>query len=372
MDKASIISQSPGRINLIGEHTDYNDGFVLPAAIDKKSVFKLKKNGTNQVTLTAQNVGETLTFDLLDFKPIEGGWQNYVMGVVSELQKIGGNIKGFEGAFEGDVPIGSGMSSSAALECSLAYGLNELFELGFDKWQIIKACQMAEHNFVGIKCGIMDQFASMMGKKNQVMLLDCHSLEFEYLPCDLGNYQLVLLNTNVSHTLASSEYNTRRAECEQGVSILQKNNSQLKSLRDVSMEALQKCSAEMSKNVFSRCHHVVTENNRVLKAADALKKNDIKLLGQLMYQSHFSLQKDYQVSCPELDYLVELTLQEDDVIGSRMMGGGFGGCTINLIEKNQGSAFLEKAAKLYRKQFGIDLTPYFVSIENGAKLSDEK
>ncbi len=366
-----VISQSPGRINIIGEHTDYNEGFVLPAAIDKKSIFKLKKNGNNEaVRVRAANLKEQFSFDLTNFQPLPQGWQNYIMGVVRELQNLGAGFTGFEGEFSGDVPIGSGMSSSAALECSLAFGLNELFDLGFDRWQLIKACQLAEHHFAGIQCGIMDQFASVMGKKDQVMLLDCRSLEFKYYPFDLGKYQLLLLNTNVSHTLSSSAYNTRREECGEGVYIIQKKYPDITSLRDVRINMLQHCRSEMRENIFSRCRHVVTENQRVLAATEALTNHQLDTLGQLMYQSHFSLQNDYKVSCPELDYLVELTLDKDYILGSRMMGGGFGGCTINLIEKSQTDAFINWAAEQYRQQFGISLSPYLVSIEDGAGLVD--
>jgi len=368
MSENFTVSQSPGRINIIGEHTDYNNGFVLPAAIDKKSVFKLRKSTGQLVTLTARNIKETFTFDLRNFHPISGGWQNYVMGVVSELQKLRKGIEGFEGEFEGDVPIGSGMSSSAALECSLAYGLNELFSLELDDWQIIKACQMAEHNFVGIKCGIMDQFASVMGKKDRVMLLDCRSLEFEYYPFDLGDYQLVLLNTNVSHTLASSEYNARREECEQGVSILQTHDSKIQSLRDATLLDMETCREKMTTNIYKRCHHIITENTRVLKAAKALSENNLDLLGELMYQSHFSLQKNYRVSCPELDFLIQLTMNKPYIAGGRMMGGGFGGCTINLIKKASATKFIDFATRQYQQQYDLELTPYFVNIEDGAGI----
>jgi len=366
IDKITV--QSPGRINLIGEHTDYNDGFVLPAAIDKKTVFKLHKNKGNKIHFEALNVGERFSFDSTDFSPIAGGWQNYVMGVVHELQKIGGVIGGFDAQFEGDVPIGSGMSSSAALECSLAFGLNELFELKFDKWQLIKACQMAEHNFVGIKCGIMDQFASVMGKQNQAMLLDCQSLDYQHIPLELKDYQFLLLNTNVTHSLASSEYNTRRSECESGIEIIKKTFPKVSSFRDVSLEQLQSLVKQMPEVVFNRCLHVVTENRRVLKAVEALKQNDFKLLGELMYRSHLSLDKNYNVSCPELNYLVELTTDKDFILGSRMMGGGFGGCTINLIKKTETENFIKWATPKYQEQFGLDASPYIVNTANGAGI----
>ena len=367
MSKEKIIVQSPGRINIIGEHTDYNDGFVMPAAIDKKTVFEIGKNGTaSTANFTALNIRESYSFDLTDFKPIKPGWENYVSGVVHELQKLGAKFSGFDCRFEGDVPIGSGMSSSASFECSLAYGLNQLFELGFDDWQLIKACQMAEHNFVGIKCGIMDQFASVKGKKNQVMLLDCRSHDFLYLPFDLKEYQLLLLNTNVSHSLAASEYNTRRSECEEGVEIIKKTHSEIKNLRDVTPEMLTPFAEKMPDNIFRRCRHVVNENERVSEAAGALVHNNFEKLGKLIYESHFSLQDDYEVSCPELDFLVQETLDKEYVLGSRMMGGGFGGCTINLIEKTRVAEFTEITAKNYKNKFGLELTPYIVSVEDGA------
>lgn len=358
--------QSPGRINIIGEHTDYNDGFVLPAAINKKTIFILKRNGTaGQCTVKAVNLGETHSFNLDDFSPVANGWPNYVMGVVRELQLLGAGLRGFDGEFSGDVPIGSGMSSSAALECSLAFGLNELFELRLEKWQLIKAGQMAEHHFVGIKCGIMDQFASMMGRKNQVMLLDCRSLEFQYFPFDLGAYQLLLLNTNVSHALASSEYNTRRAECEEGVQLLKKVYPDIRNLRDVLPEQVDQCRDLLPDRIYRRCRHVTTENQRVHLAAQAMLAADHRQLGKWVYQSHVSLQNDYEVSCPELDFLVSQTLDKDYIPGARMMGGGFGGCTLNIIAKDRIDEFVEATARVYRRRFGIDLTPYQVTIEDG-------
>lgn len=361
--------QAPGRINLIGEHTDYNDGFVLPAAVDKKMTVQLERNGHPFLCrITAGDLKEEFEFSLQGFSPLDSGWQNYVMGVVHELQQLGAGLQGFDCRFEGDVPIGSGMSSSAALECSLACGLNELFGLGFSEWQLIKAAQMAEHHFVGTKCGIMDQFASIMGKKGQAMLLDCRSLEYEYFPLELGGYQLLLLNTNVSHSLATSEYNTRREECGQGVAILKKEYPGITSLRDISLEQLLAGKGKMPEHIYRRCRHVVSENQRVLEAARALSEGKHKALGQLIYQSHFSLQHDYEVSCPELDFLVQQALDKDYILGSRMMGGGFGGCTISILEKRQAAQFVEEVSWKYRERFGIAPTPIAVSIEDGAKV----
>lgn len=367
--KQQVIAQSPGRINIIGEHTDYNEGFVLPAAIDKKTVFELKRNQTpHTVWVNAKNVNATYSFQLDRFEPIRSGWQNYVMGVVAELQKLGAKLAGFDATFEGNVPIGSGMSSSASLECSLAYGLNELFDLGLDQWQLIKASQMAEHHFVGIKCGIMDQFASMMGKKDQVMCLDCRSLAFEYFPLELGDYQLLLLNSNVSHQLADSEYNKRRSECEMGIHIIKNKYPEVQSLRDVTDIIWREMLPQLPKLIANRCQHVIAENKRVLAATNALLQKDFVELGRLMYQSHMSLQNDYEVSCPELDYLVAQTRQQPYILGSRMMGGGFGGCTINIIEKKWVNSFIDKMATQYHQQFNIELTPYTVAIEDGASL----
>ena len=368
----TIKVKSPGRINLIGEHTDYNDGFVLPAAIDKQITFSLQKNENIKnynCSVIAGNMEEAFEFDIRQFAPLEnGGWQNYVLGVINELKKSGATFTGFRGRFKGTVPIGGGMSSSAALECSLAFALNELFELGFTKWQLIKASQMAEHHFVGIKCGIMDQFASMMGKKNQVMLLDCRSLDYQYFPLELGEYQLILLNSNVSHELASSEYNVRRKECEDGVTIIKKQFPNIIKLRDVTTSMLAQSKLQLPEIIFKRCHHVITENQRVLDATAAIQKNDHQLLGQLMYQSHFSLQHDYEVSCPELDFLVDFTLDNNKVLGSRMMGGGFGGCTINIIEKKATAHFVNSISDAYFKKFSKSLTPYEVSIEDGTEV----
>lgn len=364
-----IIVQAPGRINLIGEHTDYNDGFVLPAAIDKKTVMQVWKNNTpSRVVLTATNLEENFSFDLNGFSPLRGGWQNYPMGVVHELQKMGAKLSGFQAKFAGDVPIGGGMSSSAALECSLAVALNELFALNFSNLQLIKACQMAEHHFAGIKCGIMDQFTSIMGRKDQVILLDCRSLAYTYHPLKTGDYQLLLLNTNVTHSLAASAYNTRRAECEEGVFLLQKTFPGITHLRDVTLCQVLDQQEKLPEKVFRRCRHVTSENERVLTAVRHLSSNNLSLLGGLMYQSHKSLREDYEVSCPELDFLVDETLDEPSIPGSRMMGGGFGGCTINLIHRGDAASFIEKIAEKYRKRFGIDLSAFFVQVEGGAGL----
>jgi galactokinase len=367
LDQKIVITQAPGRINIIGEHTDYNDGFVLPAAIDKKTIFKLCENQSDAVVnIKASNLSETFSFDLNDFRRLENGWQNYIMGVVNELQKKGIKLRGFDAEFEGTVPIGSGMSSSASLECGFILAINELFDLNLSADDMIKMAQAAEHNFVGIKCGIMDQFASMMGKKNQVILLDCRTLDYQYFPLELGRYQILLLNSNVSHTLASSEYNVRRADCEEGISLLKKTFPEIINLRDLTLSALTTQKEQLPEKIYRRCHHVVSENERVLVASDALVNGDTRKLGKLMYASHSSLQNDYEVSCPELDFLVEQTKDKDYVLGSRMMGGGFGGCTINIVEKKRVEEFIDSVSRNYYSQYGLELASYSVSIEDGA------
>lgn len=357
MPKKQIFAQAPGRINLIGEHTDYNEGFVLPAATEQTVQVNMRQNDSpGQVNILELDRGTSFSFQLQEYGPEGAGWHNYVMGVVYELQQLGAQIGGFDAEFRGDVPIGAGMSSSAALECSFALALNELFELELDDWQLIRACQRAEHNFVGTKCGIMDQFAGILGEKDKAMLLDCRSLEFEYIPLKLGDHQIVLLNTGVSHSLASSEYNTRRAECEEGVFLLKERFPGLKSLRDVSPGQLNRVGKELPGRIFRRCRHVILENQRVLQAARALKAGDLRKLGALMYASHFSLQKDYEVSCPELDFLVQQASKNEFVLGSRMMGGGFGGCTINLLKSEKADTFIGTVSEAYKKEFGLELT----------------
>ncbi len=366
--KKEVIVQAPGRINIIGDHTDYNDGFVLPAAVDKKTVMKVSLNGTlSTVNLTALNFDEHFTFDLSEFQPLASGWQNYLMGVVSELQALGARLQGFDAVFRGDVPIGSGMSSSASLECSLAFALNQLFDLGHDRPVLAKVGQQAEHHFVGMKCGIMDQFASVMGKKDQVLLLDCRSLEYQYYPASMNPYTIVLLNSNVTHELASSEYNTRREECEESIELLKAHNPNLINLRDLSLSKLEEFKSSLPDILYHRCRHVLSENDRVLKTTTALADANFAAVGKLLYGSHHSLRNDYQVSCEEIDFLVDQTKALDYVLGSRMMGGGFGGCTISLVHQDKVEVFIDLMDQKYFECHARHITPYLVSIEDGAQ-----
>ena len=364
-----ITINSPGRINLIGEHTDYNNGFVLPTAIDKKIQFKFKKNGTpNTCNIYSKNFNTSFTFNLNTIKPSEQQWENYILGVIFEIQKLSNKLEGFDCIFSSEIPIGSGISSSAALECGIAYGLNELFELGLSKITLVEIGQRAEHNYVGTKCGIMDQFASVMSKAGHVILLDCQSLEYEYVPININPYKIVLLNTNVSHNLADGAYNKRRSLCEQGVAIIQKKYPKVNSLRDVSLEMLAEFKEEFTEDMYNKCRYVVEEKTRVLNSVAALKNNELTILGENMYATHHGLSKLYEVSCAELDFLVEFSKKYDTVIGARMMGGGFGGCTINIIHKDEVTAFTTAASEAYFNKFNIKLTAFEANPSEGTSV----
>jgi len=357
----------------IGEHTDYNKGFVMPAAINKKTSCNITLlNEGDKCELSSKTFNsQAYKFDLNNIQPLKNRWENYVLGVINQLQQAGVNFTPFKIEIDSNVPLGAGLSSSAALECCVAKALNHLFNLSLDDWQLIKVSQKAEHNFTGTMCGIMDQFASIKGKQNQLMLLDCESLSFEYLPFDLGEYQLVLLNTNVSHQLADSKYNLRRKACEDGVNILQKKMPNIKSLRDVNFEILLENKINLSEDIYAKCQHVVLENERVLETKKALQQKDFHQVGSLMYQSHQSLSNLYEVSCEELDFLVDELKPNNNVLGSRMMGGGFGGCTINIIHKNEAPKIIEQISETYFNKFKQNLSNYVVEIADGATIINE-
>ncbi|WP_350287735.1 galactokinase [uncultured Croceitalea sp.] len=372
MKKRTLKIASPGRINLIGEHIDYNDGFVLPAAIDKCIYFTLRANGSeNRCTIKSKGFDSILVLDLKSFEKGTEGWHNYVLGVIYEIQSLTDKVAGFDCEIESKVPVGSGVSSSAALECGLAYGLNELFDLGLDKWQLILIGQLAEHNFVGTKCGIMDQFASVMGKKDHMLLLDCRSLEYEEIPIAIAPYRLLLLNTNVAHNLSTGEYNVRRAQCAEGLELLAKRFQIEKSFRNVIPEMLVQTREELGETLYDRCSYVVEETNRVLEVVKALKNNDLETVGALMYQTHEGLSKKYEVSCPELDFLVDFSKNEPQVLGARMMGGGFGGCTLNIIHEDVIDQFVQKATAAYQEAFDIELTSFETVPSQGTSLIRE-
>jgi len=363
-----ILAYSPGRINLIGEHTDYNEGFVMPAAIDKKMIVAIAANQSRQGRIYSMDFEEEFAFDLDSFGPKKGHWATYVMGVAAQLQQAGYPVKGFDMVFGGDIPVGAGLSSSAALECAVGFALDSLFAFDISQHSLIHYAQKAEHVFAGVQCGIMDQFASVMGKKNHVIRLDCSDLSYEYCPLNLGTYQILLIDTQVKHALADSAYNRRRNECAEIVLIAQQNYIGVKSLRDLRLKDLEALKPYLDQEVLWRGEYVIEENTRVIEASNALKEGNIKRVGELMYASHDGLSKKYDVSCAELDFLVNETKHLDYLIGSRMMGGGFGGCTINIIEKAKARIFKEKISSSFEAQFGISPKFYDVAIEDGTGL----
>lgn len=365
--------ESPGRINLIGEHTDYNEGFVMPTAIDKKIILKFQRNNTqNFCRLYSQTFNKGFEFHLDKKFEKASGWENYILGVIQELQYHGAKLEGFDCIIESRLPVGAGISSSAALECGIASGLNQLFDLGLTELEIVKLSQKAENDFVGSNCGIMDQFSSVMSKKDHIILLDCRSLKAEFIPADFKNCKLLLLNTNVSHNLADSDYNSRREECEAAVRIIQKTKPEIRSLRDLDFELLEKFKQELTEKMYDRCLYVLNENERVLKAANALKAGELQNFGKLMYASHEGLQHKYEVSCKELDFLVDYSRDKDFIYGSRMMGGGFGGCTINLIEEEKIESYIKEVSIAYFEKFNIELDAISVSPDEGTKIFKNK
>lgn len=355
-----IIILSPGRINLIGEHIDYNNGFVFPAAIDKGIAMALQKSDENS-TAVAFDFEEFYHFDIDDIDTIDnGGWRNYLIGVIKELQAIGKKPGQFNAIFGGNVPAGAGLSSSAALENAIVYGLNELFELGLTKKEMIFISQRAEHNYAGVKCGIMDQFASMFGEENQFLLLDCRDVTYQAYPIELKDYELVLVNTNVQHNLSESTYNKRRELCERAAA-----HFGVSSLRDLSKEVLYEGKDNFSDEEFNMIKYVVEEIERTKKAAEAIKNEDVLALGELLFETHNGLSKQYKVSCTELDFLVYLAKESKHAIGARMMGGGFGGCTINLVKKKGLPKFIQKVSASYLQRFGHDCTPMHIKLSKG-------
>lgn len=355
---------SPGRINLIGEHIDYNDGFVMPGAIDKGIYFGVALNNSDEINIYAIDFKQSISITFSEVKKTNS-WKNYVLGVVHEFQKLKLPLKGFNCVFGGNIPIGAGMSSSAALEGGIAFALNELCNFNLDRKELALLCQRAEHNFPGVMCGIMDQYASIMGKKNTVILLDCRSITHENIPLNIEGHEIVLINSKVHHSLASSEYNVRRKQCEEGLEILKKE-MQINSFRDIkNANDLFPFKEKMKEKVFNRCKYVVEEIGRTQKAAKLLQLNNLIEFGKLMFDSHDGLSKLYEVSCKELDFLTEQAKENKDVIGARLMGGGFGGCTINIIKKEGVEEFVSKILPAYKKQFNIDAAYYEVNIENG-------
>lgn len=360
---------SPGRINLIGEHTDYNGGFVFPGAIDKGIMCEIRPNGTNKVMAYSIDLKDRVEFDIDDEKGPKANWARYLYGIVQEMKKRGVDVKGFNTAFAGDVPLGAGLSSSAALESCYAYALNDLFgENKVSKWDMVLAGQATEHNYCGVNCGIMDQFASVFGMEGKLMRLDCRSREFEYFPFDPKGYRLVLVDSVVKHELASSAYNDRRKSCENVVAALQKKYPEktIETLRDADWDMLNAVKDEVSEEDMKRATFVLGEKDRVLAVCDALNAGDYETVGKKMYETHHGLSKEYEVSCEELDYLNDIA-REDGVTGSRIMGGGFGGCTINLVKEDLYDHFIADVKKKYAERYGKEPKIYDVVIKDGSR-----
>ncbi len=361
------IFRAPGRVNLIGEHTDYNEGFVLPFAIDREFSVAGAAREDSKINVHALDVGEFFAFDLTD-EPIKrrGNWIDYVEGVIRSLQKRFDFSRGANLMFSSTVPIGAGLSSSAALEVSVGFALLALNEIEIDREKLAFAAQEAEHEFVGIRSGIMDQFASVFGKENHALLLDCRSLEIRQIPLEIGDSVIAVCDTKVKHELASSEYNTRRRECETGVEILRGKLPEIKSLRDVGETDFEKFQHLLPEIIGKRCRHVITENARTTAAAENLENGDLEKVGRLMFASHESLRDDYEVSSAELDFLVEIARKTAGVFGARMTGGGFGGCTVNLLKREVFEEFQSRITQEYSEKFGFEPEIYLFRASDGA------
>jgi galactokinase len=364
-----LVVRSPGRINLIGEHTDYNDGFVMPAAIHKGLTFAIAHSASWQSTVHSIKHNESVS--IIQNQPTltqPGHWSNYLLGVLQQLKKRGYEARPFDCIIDSDLPPGAGLSSSAAIECGFAFSLNQLYQWDIPLNELIKLSQQAEHEWIGVKCGIMDQYANIMGKEGFAFLLDCRSLVHTYIPVQLNGGAILLCDTTVKHSLANSEYNTRRAECEQGVGLIKLSYPAVNSLRDVTSEILEACREKLPLTIYKRCAFVVAENQRVLQGADDLKNNNLEAFGRKMYDSHRGLSELYEVSCPELDFLVEEARNFSNITGARMMGGGFGGCTINIIKEEAVNTFLNQVSPRFISLFGRELKTYLVRLTDGTSL----
>lgn len=359
-----ILIFSPGRINIIGEHTDYNDGFVFPAAVDKGIAAAIQKSDSGVSSAYALDMESKVEFELDKLKPLkEGSWENYVFGVIAEIQNRNKVVGNFNIVFKGDIPGGAGMSSSAALENSVVFGLNELFQLGLTKEEMIFISQKAEHNYVGVNCGIMDQYASMFGIKDHALLLDCRTIKAKPFKIDFDNHELLLINTNVKHSLSDSAYNDRRSVCENIAKMLK-----VTALRDATEDDLAIIQDEVTPENYQKALYVIQENNRARQASKAMEDGDLETLGNLIYGSHEGLSTQYKVSCEELDFLVGKAKASGYVAGARMMGGGFGGCTINLIEKGKAEDFKALVSGPYKEKFGKDCSVYSVALSDGTHV----
>lgn len=365
----TVIVRSPGRVNIIGEHTDYNEGFVLPAAIDKAAYVAMSLRNDEEIHLSAADLHETFSTSVSTLKPVgDISWPNYMLGAVAQFVKRGIKLPGFNAVLTSDVPMGAGLSSSAAVECATVFALNHLLQTQIDRVAMVGMAQKAEHEYAGVMCGIMDQFASMMGKKDHVIKLDCRSLAYEYVPFKLEGIKIVLLNTNVKHSLASSEYNTRRNECTQAVEWIKAHHPEVTSLRGATIAMLDEHVLPKDQLIDQRSRFVVEEIDRLLTGCADLQQGNIAALGKKMFATHDGLSKMYAVSCKELDFLVNFVRNHPEVLGARMMGGGFGGCTINLVKEEAIDALIAAVKPAYEAATGLQLDYYIASIENGTEI----
>ncbi|WP_395767472.1 galactokinase [Aquirufa sp.] len=362
-----LIVRSPGRINIIGEHVDYNGGYVLPAAIDKYIYVAISKRNDDRIGLYSVNFESSVEIALNDIKP-SNDYSTYILGVVDQLLQRGFSISGFNMVIDGDIPVGAGLSSSAALESAVAFALNELFQLGISRLDLVLIAQKAESTFAGVHCGVMDMFASIYGVKDSVIKLDCDSLLFEYMPLKLDGYSLVLFNTNVKHSLASSAYNVRREQCETGLNLIKQIFPDVKTFKDVTENQLTTYVLPYDKEIFNRCFYVVKEIQRLNEACQFLQKGDLQALGKHLYATHEGLSKEYDVSCFELDYLINAVKSNPNVLGARMMGGGFGGCTLNIIKNEEIDSLSNDLSLAYEKETRLILDTIKVNTSNGTEL----
>lgn len=364
----SFVIASPGRINLIGEHVDYNHGFVLPAAIDKYMYVAVSKRSDHQIVMHAADIQQNYQTSLDNASQRSSlDWPNYVLGVAHELKKDGHTISGFNILITGNIPVGAGVSSSAALECATVFSLMHLFDINISKQTMVQIAQRAENNFVGVNCGVMDQFASMFGKADHVIKLDCADLSYTYFPFKLDGISIVLFDTFVKHSLASSEYNTRRQECETGIAALRQQFS-ITSFREATLIMLDAVADTISSDVYSRCRYVIEEIARMESACNHLLAGEIDAFGARMYETHTGLSKLYNVSCPELDLIVENCKNDPAIIGARMMGGGFGGCVIALVQATELETVYKRINAVYENTFGRSMGKYVMQIGDGTRL----
>ena len=361
----AVLVRSPGRVNLIGEHTDYNEGFVLPAAVEMAIALAFRPRDDRRILIRSLDLDRRFDIDMPDLAPSPEGWPNYPLGVVDALRREGRDAGGFELVYGGDIPIGAGMSSSAALTCGVAFGLDALFGLGVERIAMARIAQSAEHNFAGVRCGLMDQMANLMGRRGQLLRLDCRDLSYRHVPFP-DSARIYVCDTRVQRTLAASGYNERRGSCEAGVAKLRESAPEIASLRDVTMEMLEAHREQLDPIVYRRCRYVIEENLRVEAACGALARGDIQEFGASMKASHEGLARLYEVSCPELDLLVEAAAATPGVLGARMMGAGFGGCTINVIEAGEERAFLASMERAYAR-LGVEPAVWLCGIADGTE-----